>query len=321
MPATAEVLTLLGGVMAPVFGLIGLGAILGRSGVLTAAGGRDLSQLLYYVALPVQLVVLTARVDVTERFDVRAVAAMLVALLAGMVGAWWASPRVPATERGCVLNGAARGNGAFIGLPVVDLAARALAPEQHAELVGTYAVLLAPSVISFNVGAVIAFRLPHHGVTWLGVRGALAELPRSPLIIAVVVGSALSAWHPGLLTGTTLGNVLDLLAATAVPLALLSAGQGLDFAHLREHPRTIGLTVLAKLVVVPAIAWAVARGCGATPAAVFAVTILMASPAAIASVPMARMLGGDAALMAALVTATTVMAPLTMLLWLLVVGP
>lgn len=321
MPATGDVLTLLGAVMAPVFGLIGLGAILGRCGVLTPAGGRDLSQLLYYVALPVQLVVLTARVDVTERFDLRAVGAMLGALVVGMVGAWWASARLPAAERGCVLNGAARGNGAFVGLPVVDLAARALAPEQHAALVGSYAVLLAPSIISFNVGAVIAFRLPHHGVSWSGVRGALAELPRSPLIIAVIIGSTLGAWHPGLLSGTAVGNVLDLLAATAIPLALLSAGQGLDFAHLREHPRTIGLTVLAKLVLVPALAWAIARGCGASPAAVFAVTILMASPAAIASVPMARMLGGDAALMAALVTATTVIAPLTMLGWLLVVGP
>nr|MBA3684779.1 AEC family transporter [Planctomycetota bacterium] len=44
--------------------------------------------------------------------------------------------------------------------------------------------------------------------------------------------------------------------------------------------------------------------------------VLMASPAAVASVPMARQLGGDEALMAAIIVVTTVCAPLTMLVWL-----
>lgn len=315
-----DALTLLGHVLLPVFGLIALGHFLRRRGVLGEEGGKDLGQLLYWACLPAQLLLLTSRVDVTQRMSPGALGAIVGALVLGMTAGWWLSARLPAPMRGCVMNGAARGNGAFIGLPVVELAARALAPEQQTALVGTYAVLLGPSVIAFNIGAVIAFRLPHHGVTWKGVSGALAELPRSPLIIGCALGSLLGAWRPGIFTGTAAGSALELLAATAVPLALLVAGRDLDLGHLREHPRVIGATVALKLVVVPALAWGFCHLAGCDPATTFAVTILMGSPAAMASVPMARLLGGDAPLMAALVTATTLAAPATMLGWLLVVG-
>lgn len=318
---TGDALTTLGHVITPVFALIALGWFLKRRELLGEAGGRDLGHLIYWVCLPAQLLLLTSRVDVTASFDLRALGAVVIGLVAGMAGAWWASARLPAAARGCVMNGAARGNGAFIGLPVIALAAQTLPPDRQAALTGTYAVLLGPSVMAFNIGAVIAFRMPHHGVSWAGVRGALVELVRSPLIIGCAVGTVLGIWRTGIFTGTAPGATLELLAATAVPLALLTAGQGLDFAHLREHPKTIAWTVTAKLILVPAGSWALCWAFGASHEATVAVTILMASPTAVASVPMARILGGDAALMAALVTATTLVAPLTLLGWLLVVGP
>ena len=327
-----SVFAIVGQILLPVFTLIALGWGLRRSGVLTEAGGRDFAQLLYWVCLPAQLLLLTSRVDLARHVSLAALAAIAGGLVVGMCGAWWASARLPASARGCVMNGAARGNGAFIGLPVIELVARTLPPDIGTTLTGIYAVLLGPSVIAFNVAAVVAFRLPHHGVTWRGIRHALAELPRSPLIIACAVGAGLGLWHPGILdassTSTTvakvwaiLGSMIALLAATAVPLALIVAGQGLDFRHVREHPRTIAWTVVAKLLLVPLLTWGVCRLLGADALTTTAATILMASPAAIASVPMARLLDGDATLMAALVTATTVLAPVTLLGWLLLVGP
>lgn len=339
-----SVLTIVSQILLPVFALITLGWGLRRCGVLTEAGGRDLAQLLYWVCLPAQLVLLTSRVDLAQHVSPAALAAIAVGLVLGMAGAWWASARLPPSARGCVMNGAARGNGAFIGLPVIELVARTLPPDTGIALTGIYAVLLGPSVIAFNIAAVVAFRLPHHGVTWKGIRHSLAELPRSPLIIACAVGAGLGLWHPGILDAApvqaiaptiapttalttiwpkvfaTMGSMVALLAATAVPLALIVAGHGLDFRYVRNYPRTIGWTVAAKLVVVPLLTWGVCRLLGADALTTTAATVLMASPAAIAAVPMARLLDGDAALMAALVTATTVIAPLTLLGWLLLVG-
>lgn len=314
-------LTILGQILVPVFALIALGWGLRRGGLLTEAGGRDLSQLLYWVCLPAQLVLLTSRVDLTRHLSPAALGAIGLSLAVGMTIAWRASARLPTAMRGCVMNGAVRANGAFIGLPVIELVAHTLPPDAGTALVGVYAMLLGPSVIAFNVIAVIAFRLPYHGVTAKGIGHALAELPRSPLIIGCAVGSLLGAIQPGMLDTGPIGGVVSLLASVAVPLALLVAGNGLDFAHLREHPRIITLTVTAKLALVPLATWLLCRLFGADAQTTTAATVLMASPVAMASVPMARLLGGDAALMAALVTATTIGAPLTLLVWLLLVGP
>jgi predicted permease len=78
------------------------------------------------------------------------------------------------------------------------------------------------------------------------------------------------------------------------------------------------LGALCKLVLVPALTWAAGMALGVEPLALTAAVVLMACPVAVASVPMARMLGGDAELMAALVVLTTVAAPVAMLGWLLV---
>jgi predicted permease len=329
----SDVFLVIGQILLPVFVLIALGWGLRRLAVVSAAGGRDLAQLLYWVFLPAQLLLVTSRVDIAQQLSPVGLLAIVSGLLLGMGGGWWATAALPATARGCVMNGVARGNGAFIGLPVIELVAHTLPPELGHALTGIYALLLGPSVIAFNIAAVVAFRLPHHGLTVAGLVHAASELPRSPLIIACVLGAILGWWRPGLfdtarlLPGVvggllgSLGSMLSLVAAAAVPLALIVAGQGLDFTHLRAFPRVIAGTVGAKLVLVPLLTWGVCRAFGADQLATAAATILMASPTAIASVPMARLLGGDAALMAGLVTATTVLAPLTLLGWLLLVGP
>jgi malonate transporter and related proteins len=329
----SDVFLVIGQILLPVFVLIAIGWGLRRLAVVSDAGGRDLAQLLYWVLLPAQLLLLTSRVDIAQHLSPVGLLAIVSGLVLGMVGGWWASASLPAAARGCVMNGVARGNGAFIGLPVVELLARTLPPELGHALIGIYALLLGPSVIAFNIAAVVAFRLPHHGITVAGLVHAASELPRSPLIIACVLGAVLGWWHPGLFDAAhvmpgvagellgSLGSLLVLVAAAAVPLALIVAGQGLDFSHLRAFPRVIAGTVGAKLVLVPLLTWGICQVCGADPLTTAATTILMASPVAIASVPMARLMGGDAALMAGLVTATTVLAPLTLLGWLLLVGP
>jgi hypothetical protein len=218
--------------------------------------------------------------------------------------------------RGSLANGAMRPNGAFIGLPIIQLAAQQLDVISGGALLGAYVLVLGPAVIVFNLGAVMAFRWPHHGGGFLG---AVAELPRNPILVSCAVGTALGAWRPGLLEGTVPGAALAMVAACAVPLALITAGLGLDLAVLRGRLGWLSLTTLAKLLIQPTAAWGACRVLGLDHATTAAVTILMASPAAMAAVPMARAMGGDPALMAALVTATTLLAPLTLYAWLALV--
>lgn len=307
-------------VLGPIFILIAAGRILRRFGVLSEAGAADLAKVLYWFALPVQLVVLGASVDVAANADPRLVLAVLLAYAASFALGWWMSGGMDPAARGSALGVAVRANGAFVALPMVELAATQLPAADGATLRAAFAVLLAPSVIVFNIGAVLAFRLPHHGVTRAGLVHAVDEVWRNPLIIACVAGLAIGAWRPGVLDGTMLGAGMKLAAGAAIPLALLLAGFGLSGDGLRGRAGILAAATLGKLVAVPALTWLAGWWLGCPPAAVAAAVFLMAAPTAMASVPMARLLGGDVALATAGVTVTTVAAVISLAGWLVVMG-
>lgn len=300
--------------LAPVFALIALGWLLRRLGVLGAVGTAELGRLLFYVALPVRLALETSARDLRQGFEPAAIGAALASFAAGLTLAWAASRRLAPGERGAVINGAARANGAFVGLPVIALLAAALAPVEGESWRQAYAVVLGCMVPAFNVGSVLAFRLPHAGDG--GLREALLAVPRNPIIIGCVAGSLLGLWRPGCLQGGLHGEALALVGACAIPLALIATGSDLDLGLLRRSPRLLAACCAAKLLLLPAIAFALCRWWGVGPAGTGAAVVLSACPTAVASVPMARLLGGDERLMAALVAATTVLSPLTLFAWL-----
>ena len=306
-------------VLAPVFVLIVLGALLrGRLGLGT---GAELGHLLYWIALPAQLIHLMAKTDLAHGFPGAAVLVVVVTFAVGIALALAVTGQLPPAVRGSLVNGAVRPNGAFVGLSVITLAALQLGDPVGARLAGAYAALLGPAVIAFNVGAVVAFRQPHHAGTGGGLFRSLADLPGNPILLGCVIGTGLGFWHPGILEGTVPGKVLGMIAGCAVPLALLAAGLGLDFGALRGQGLRLASAAAIKLVVQPAATYLVCRLVGLDPMATATATILMSCPAAMAAVPMARTLGGDVALMSALVTLTTALAPLTMMGWLwLVLG-
>jgi predicted permease len=304
----------------PVFGLVALGIWLKHRRILDGADSDSLDRFVYYVALPAQLMVSVAATDIRTHFDGRALLATAVAYAIGLAGGWFASSRLAAPQRGALLNGVARANGAFVGLPVVHLYALGLPDGQGAALDTAYIVLLAGMVPCFNVGAVVGFLLPAHGLSPRGILHTLAALPRNPIILGSLAGMGLSLIQPGLLHGSVPGTILDLIAATAVPLALVLTGSHLDLATIRAERGLLTLATLAKLIALPTLTWGLCVAMGVQGPALAAAVLLMACPTAMASVAMARILGADHRLMAALIAASTVAAPPLLLGWLLVLA-
>lgn len=305
------------GALVPVFGLVLVGVLLRRLRLLGGDDALGLDRFVYYVALPAQLVVSVAAADIRSHFDGRALLAAVTAYIVGLVGAWWATTRMGAAQRGAVLNGVARSNGAFIGLPLVQLLAQGLPPEQGQALNTAFIVLLAAMVPCFNVGAVIGFTLPRHGLHAAGVWRCLSDLPRNPIILGSLAGMALSLIQPRLLDGTMPGTMLGMLGATAIPLALVLTGSHLDFVTLRARPVLLLCAAGGKLLLLPALTWGLCWALGVDGAARSAAVVLMACPTAMAAVAMARILSADHELMAALIAASTLAAPFTLLGWLL----
>ncbi len=317
-------------VLAPVFALIALGRGLKRLGLLTDAGTRDLHQLVYWIGLPIQLLVQIGSSDVRANMDLKSLAATLGAYWIGFIVTWLCTFRLEPDTRGCVLNGTVRGNGAFIGLPVILLLAATYPQDQRTHLASCYLVLLGVMVPCFNVGAVLGFLLPRHGVTASGMRHAMFESATNPLLAGCAAGILVSLFCPGLAHAdpaspsgpavSAISTILHMIGDLAVPLALLLVGYQMDTGLMRRSWRLLSWITAAKLLALPAMTWAIGRLIGLDPLTLIAAVVLMASPTAMASVPMARVLKADDRLMAAIVVSTTVCAPLSLLLWLAILS-
>lgn len=304
--------------VAPVVVVLVLGRLLARWGLITAVGAADLNRLVYWVGLPAQLIVVVAASDLRQAFDPAAVGAAVLSfvIVLGLTLAL-TRHRTPA-ERGSLASGVARANAAYVGLPVVTLAGQALGDARGVQLLAVFTVVLAVMVPVFNIGSVLGFVVPQHGLLGGGWRRSLCELPRNPLIIACLIGIALAWFTPGRLGGTLVGDSLLLVAQASLPLALLVTGAALDLRRIRAAPFLLTVAALGKLVLAPALTAVLAWAFGAGAIGIAAAAILMACPTAVANVPMARQLGGDEALMAAQVVLTTVIAPVSLVLWMVV---
>lgn len=321
-------LVALAGIVAPVFAVIAVGWVLARRGILREAGAADLHRLVYWVGLPATLVVQIGSCDLRAHFEPHVLVAAAGAYVLVWAATWAGSSRLEPEARGCLLNGAVRGNGAFIGLPVALLLAATLPEGDRERLASGYLVVLGVMVPLFNIGAVLGFLLPRHGATRTGLARAARESLMNPLVIACVLGAALSLAWPGLLrpdavaepgTGTrALAAALHLLADFAVPLALLLAGAQLDLHLISQRWRVLASAAALKLAVAPLVTWLIGRWLGLDTPALAAAVLIMAAPTAMASVPMARALGADDRLMGAMVVLSTLLAPATLLVWLAV---
>jgi hypothetical protein len=179
-------------------------------------------------------------------------------------------------------------------------------------IAAVFVAMMMPTINTICVAALVVFGAGGRA-SWTGVAVGIAK---NPLILACALGAALSG--SGVPPGWA-ASVLGILAQAALPIALLCVGAGLDFSSVRARFATIAATSLLKLVVVPVLAWGIASVTGlAGP--VFAIAMLFAAtPASPSTYVLARQLGGDAGLMAGIVTVETALSVLTMsvmLIWL-----
>lgn len=310
-------------VLAPVVALMVLGHLLRRGGLVGEAGLVDLNRLLFYVLLPAQLVATLGVGDWGRRSAMGAVLVALGVYVASLLVMWVATRGQAPARRGSMLSGAVRANGAFIGLPVVALLAETMAKDAGLALHTTYVLLLACMIPTFNAGAVLGFRLPQHGVNGAGLLAVAAELPRNPIIVGAGLGALLGALAPGWMNSPhqgvhTVAAAIGMLAAGSIPLALIVTGAQVDLSLVRQGTTRLMAICAVRLVAVPAVAWVACTLAALGPIPTTCVVLLLACPTAVASVPMARQLGGDVPDMAAMVAATTLLCPVTLLGWLVV---
>jgi predicted permease len=132
----------------------------------------------------------------------------------------------------------------------------------------------------------------------------------NPFIWSCAIGLALNPVSG--LTPDPLLETAEILGRPALAAGLIVVGAGLDVRSL-ARPRPVHLLALAlKLVAMPVIAGSLARSFGISGADLAVVVIAASVPTASAAYLLARQLGGDAPLMAEILTQQTVAAAITM---------
>ncbi len=168
------------------------------------------------------------------------------------------------------------------------------------------------------VNLMSAYVLARHGSSAkpITLGGLALGLIKNPFIWSTLIGVALSA--SGLPLPKAIANFGDVIGRSALAAGLLLAGSGLDLHNLRRPSHGLWIASGLKLVVMPTLGGLIGLSLGLSGTAL-AVPIICASvPTAAASYILARQNGGDAALMASIVTAQTLIAAVTMPLMMIV---
>lgn len=307
----------------PTAALIALGWALRARFRFTETFWRDLERLAYFVLLPALFVSGLARADFTGLQVGRMALVLAISSLAAAAVVWalrrWIAPDDgPAFTS--VFQGGVRFNN-YIGLVV----ATALLGETGLALAALSNAVLVPLV---NVTSTLT--LARHGRGETSWARTVREVATNPLVVACVTGMAIHLTvvsAPGqavagtpvlgdVLTGV--GELLRILGSAALPIGLLCVGAGLRRPEgTGETVARIGWAMALRFGVVPALTVATALALGLSgPTAVVAL-LFQSIPTASSAYVLARRLGGDAPLMAAIIAVQTVAGMVTIPLWLL----
>jgi predicted permease len=204
-------------------------------------------------------------------------------------------------DQGVFVQGVFRSNMAIIGLATV-----ANAYGERGLSIG--AVYMGVVTILFNILAVITLSRVSKSVddTWSS-RSIMVvkKLLTNPLILALVSAFVYKALPLPPITGV-IHTTGDLLAAVALPLALICAGASIDMKSML-HPSGLSMQAsIGRIVIAPIVAIAIGLAFGLSNVHMGVLFLMVASPTAAASYVMAKAMGGNDILAANILAFTTV---------------
>ncbi|MDP3078990.1 AEC family transporter [Bradyrhizobium sp.] len=290
----------------PVFLLIVLGFILKRSLLRLETQWHGLERLTYYVLFPVLLVQTLVKADLTTVPVAGVGGALLLSLL--LMSLLCLALR-PLLAR-CAVDGPAFTSifqGATRWQTYVALAVSVnLYGDTGLALASVAMVAIIPLVNVFSVSVLAHYASPEKQP----VRAILMTVVRNPLIWACVIGLTLNILHLPL--PRIWHEVADALGRSALAIGLLVTGAGLQLAGMFRPSLAASVAVFLKLVLMPVLAIALALWFGLSGSNLAIVAVCSAVPASSSAYVLARQMGGDAPLLAQIITLQTILAAITM---------
>lgn len=283
--------------------LMGLGFFMRKKGQASQAFVDQASYFVFNYCLPALLFFSVVNSDVDYSKQVILIVAGIIVTLILFIGSELYAKRFvrdPA-DQGVFVQGIFRSNMAIIGLATVANAYGDVGLSIGAVYMGIVTIL-------FNVLAVITLsRVSKSSDDTLISRSLMIikKIIKNPLILALLSAFAYKALPLPPVTGV-IQTTGSLLAAVALPLALICAGASIN---IRSMMHLSGLSMQAsigRIVIAPFVAIAVGLAFGLTGVHLGVLFLMVASPTAAASYVMAKAMGGNDILAANILAFTTV---------------
>jgi predicted permease len=168
-----------------------------------------------------------------------------------------------------------------------------------AQVFAMAALALGINIVLVNIVCTLAFSLSNPALQFSSVRLG-RELITNPLILGCIIGLGINTFNLPLPVWTL--ETVRLLGATALPLGLIAVGVAL---RLRRMQAQWSLTLASsglKFLILPTLLWVLSALFGLPPTHQAILVLIGAMPTATSAYILARQLGGDAELMANIIT-------------------
>ena len=210
-------------------------------------------------------------------------------------------------ERGAMIQALYRSNYVLMGFPI----AYNLFGKANTTPVAVIMMLVVPF---YNASAVVVFE------KFRGGKVKAIEIIKRILTNPIIDGgiAALIVMVLGITLPETVESAVTSLSDCTSPIALILLGAALNINGFKSDRKRIAICTSGKLLVFPAFCIAGAVMLGITGIPLVAVTLMVATPVALASYAMASSMGGNGELAGELVVITTLLSCFTIPVWLFI---
>ncbi|MDR1943203.1 MAG: AEC family transporter [Synergistaceae bacterium] len=302
-------------IIAPLVAVVVLGMILRGRGFFSEADRDRFTKLLYWVTLPALLfrTVYLSGNDLTQHKNLFFVlySSFLIVPAIGLVLSYLLNPNDRRVYSFTAMA-SMRSNCFYLGIPAASLALG----EPGVIAASTFLAIGLPGYNLLSVlwgEAVMSGGLSPGTVRKAGVRAF-----KNPLIVSSLLG--LLAAQAEITIPLTVLEALKLIGDMATGIALFALGMGLELSNLRGAFRRTWLEVLMKLIINPAVVWALFLAWPAQETLFQTSIIISAMPTAVNAFIVARGMGMDERYASETVAVTTILAPLAISVWVSLLG-
>ena len=295
--------------LVPVFGLIFLGWFLGARRIIPSDGGKTLGVITFKLFMPVLLFSGLARADLREALSPLLLMLYYIPAALVFIGINLLMHRRLGRPSSMGLT-ASYSNNVLVGIPLVTVM---LGVDS---LVYLFAILAFHSLLLFSLQSLYNAFFSGNRDDSFDWRGLLASLA-NPLIIGLALGALVNL--SGLAIPAPLWHIVEMLAAAALPMALLMLG--ISLAGYRLHlSGTLFLLTAAKLLLFPLLVLAAGLLVPGLSNEARAVLVLMAACPTGVNVLAFPMGQDDVRIISSVIFLSTVAAALTLPVWLLILS-